>query len=338
VKNGGDKDMKKILLSGLFLGLAVISCTTEKKMSEQSVAKRVAHDYLTIDEAISALKIHEAAAPLAANPGVSPKLPASFSPPYRSVEPIKLFDNLYFVGTTTVGSFIVNSGDGLVMLDTGNGDTDIAMMVEDMKKLGLDPSRIKLILISHEHFDHYGGVQYLKKNVCPDAKVAMSLTGWNMLQTVPSEWAYIGTRPQSIDIYLLDGMKIKIGSVIFQIIATPGHSPGCLSFIFPVTDKGETHMAGIMGGSAVWPTQVEARLYKSSIEYFKAFAQAAKCDVGMVFHSQESDFAKLRIQKSGEPNPLVIGQDKFDTVFLQKFRDRYQKMLESGDISPYKPL
>jgi metallo-beta-lactamase class B len=328
----------KILLSLLFIGLAFISCMTEKKISEQSAIKGVAHDYLTIDEAISALKVHEAAAPLAANPGVSPKLPASFSPPYRSIEPIKLFDNLYFVGTTTVGSLIVDSGDGLVMLDTGIGDADIVMMVKDMKKLGLDPSRIKLIFISHEHFDHYGGVQYLKKNVCPDAKVAMSLVGWNLLQTVPSEWAYIGTRPQSIDIYLLDGMKIKIGSVIFQIIATPGHSPGCLSFIFPVTDNGETHMAGIMGGSAVWPTQVETQLYKSSVEYFKAFAQASKCDVGLAFHSQESDFAQLRIRKPGEPNPLVIGQEKFDTVFLQKYRDRYQKMLESGDLNPYKPL
>ena len=173
---------------------------------------------------------------------------ASFSPPYRSIEPIKLFDNLYFVGTTTVGAFIVDSGDGLVMLDTGVGDTDIAMMVKDMKNLGLDPSRIILIFISHEHFDHYGGVQYLIKNVCPEAKVAMSLTGWNLLQTVPLEWAYIGTRPQRVDIYLNDGMKIKIGSVIFQIVATPGHSPGCLSFIFPVTDNGEFSYGRYYGG------------------------------------------------------------------------------------------
>jgi len=311
---------------------------TGKKISDQSAIKGAAHDYLTIDEAISALNVHDAAAPLAADPGVSSKLPASFSPPYISVEPIKLFDNLYFVGTTTVGAFIVDSGDGLVMLDTGNGDADIAMMVEDMKKLGLDPSRIKLILISHEHFDHYGGVQYLKRIVCPEAKVAMSLTGWNLLQTVPSEWAYIGTRPQSVDIYLNDGMKIKIGSLIFQIVATPGHSPGCLSFSFPVTDNGETHMAGIMGGSAVWPTQVETRLYKSSLEYFNAIAKEAKCDVGLLFHSLASDFAQLRKRKPGEPNPLVIGQEKFDTVYLEKFRDRYQKMLDSGTLNPYKPL
>ena len=329
----------RILLFVLIFSPAFFSCMTEKLITEPSaISRKGTSDYLTVQEAIASLKVPGAAAPLAANPGVSPKLPASFSPPYRSIEPIKLFDNLYFVGTTTVGAFIVDSGDGLVMLDAGLGSADIAMMVEDMKKLGLDPTRIKLIFISHEHFDHYGGVQYLKMNICPDAKVAMSLTGWNLLQTVPSEWAYIGTRPQKVDIYLNDGMKIKIGSEIFQVVATPGHSPGCLSFIFPVTDNGETHMAGIMGGSAVWPTQVETRLYKSSIEYFNAIAKEAKCDVGLLFHSQASDFAQLRKRKPGEPNPLVIGQEKFDTVYLEKFRDRYQKMLESGTLSPYKPL
>jgi metallo-beta-lactamase class B len=329
----------RILLIALFCCTTFLSFLTEKKISAQATSvTRLTHDYLTVDEAAASLKLRESAAKLAINLGVSPKLPGSFSPPYRSFKPIKLFDNLYFVGTATVGAFIVDSGDGLVMLDTGIGDEDVAIMVEGMKSLLLDPSRIKLIFISHEHFDHYGGVQYLKKNVCPDAKVAMSLTGWNLLQSVPLEWAYIGTRPQSIDIYLIDGMKIKIGSEIFQIVATPGHSPGCLSFIFPVTDNGEAHVAGIMGGSAVWPTQVEARLYKASIEYFKVFAKAAKCDVGLLFHSQESDFAQLRIRKPGEPNPLVIGQEKFDTVYLKKFRDRYQKMIESGEISPYKPL
>ncbi|MGB8489596.1 MAG: MBL fold metallo-hydrolase [Bacteroidales bacterium] len=329
---------QKILLPWLFLGLAFILCLTEKKMSAQPAATQVTHDYLTIDEAISSLKVPGSAALPADNPGASAKLPNAFSPPYRSVKPIKLFDNLYFVGTNAVGSFIVDSGDGLVMLDTGVGDTDAAMMVNDMRKLGLDPARIKLILISHEHFDHYGGVQYLKNYVCPDAKVAMSLTGWNLLQTVPSEWAYIGARPQSVDIYLTDGMKIKTGNEIFQIVSTPGHSPGCLSFIFPVTDHGEAHMAGVMGGTAVWPTQVETRLYKASVEYFKAYAIAAKCDVGLFFHSQEADFAQLRMRKPGDPNPLVIGQDKFDTVYLKKYRDRFEQMLRSGKITPYLDL
>jgi len=296
--------------------------------------KEMTSDYMTIEEAAVALKLPGAAAPLAEF-GPSPPLPERYAPPYTSIQPIKLFDGLYFVGTTAVGAFVIDTGDGFVMLDTGSGDADAALMAADMKKLGLDPAKIKLILISHEHFDHYGGVQYLKRTFCPKAKVAMSLIGWNMLQTHPPEWAYISTRPQSVDIYLTDGMKIKGGKVIFQVVATPGHSPGCMSFIFPVTDSGSPHMAGIMGGTAVWPTRVETRLYKSSVEYFKAFAVAARCDVGLGVHSQETDFAALRARKPGEPNPLVLGTQKFDTVYLKGYRDRYQQMLDSGKLKHY---
>jgi metallo-beta-lactamase class B len=285
-------------------------------------------DSITIDEALSLQRVQGSAAPLATNDGASTELPAPFRPPFISINPIRLFDNLYFVGTTAVGSFIVDSGDGFVMFDTGNGDSDAAMMVEDMKKLGIDPSKIKLIFISHEHFDHYGGVQYLKKNICPDARVAMSLVGWNMLQSVAFESPYNGTRPQKVDIFLADGMRIRVGKETIRIVATPGHSPGCVSFIFPVTDNGVTHMAGLMGGSAVWPTQVETYLYKSSVEYFKAFASDAKCDVGLFFHSQEGDFSALHLRKPGEANPLVLGTEKFNTVYLESFRNRYRQMLK----------
>jgi metallo-beta-lactamase class B len=296
--------------------------------------KEMTSDYMTIEEAAAALKLPGAAAPLAEY-APSPPLPARYAPPFISIQPIKLFDSLYFVGTTAVGAFIIDTGDGLVMLDTGSGDADAALMASDMKKLGLDPSKIKLILISHEHFDHYGGVQYLKRNFCPKAKVAISLVGWNMLQTYPPDWAHISSWPQSVDIYLTDGMKIKVGNVIFQIVATPGHSPGCMSFIFPVTDNGSPHMVGIMGGTAVWPTRVETRLYKPSVEYFKAFAVAARCDIGLGTHSQEADFAALRVRKPGDPHPLVLGTEKFDSVYLKSYRDRYQQMLDSGKLNPH---
>jgi metallo-beta-lactamase class B len=290
----------------------------------------------SIDEAASALKVPRAAAPFVNLPDPDPLPLTLFGRlPYPSIAPIKLFDNLYFVGTTAVGSFIIVTGDGLVMLDTGINNDDAALMTKDMKKLGLDPSKIKLILISHEHFDHYGGVQYLKKNICPNAKVAMSLIGWNFLQTVPLEAGYINPRPQKVDIYLTDGMKIKVAETTFQIIATPGHSAGCMSFIIPVTDNGKAHMAGIMGGTGVWSTQQETRLYKASIEYFRAFTTAAKCDVGLGVHSLESDFAAVRIRKPDEPHPLVIGTAKFDTVYLQKYRDLYQYVLDSGKMQPY---
>ena len=163
----------------------------------------------------------------------------------------------------------------------------------------------------------------------------MSLIWWNFLQTVPLEAGYINPRPQKVDIYMTDGMKIKVGKTTFQIVATPGHSAGCVSFIFPVTDRGKARMAGVMGGTGVWSTQQETRLYKASIEYFKAFTTVAKCDVGLGVHSLESDFAAVRVRKPGEAHPLVIGTAKFDTAYLQKYRDLYQYVLDSGKMQPY---
>ncbi len=325
----------KVLTNSLLLVSAFLLSNYNMETAAQSKSRGETKDYLTIDEAIAYPKVKEAVLPLALNPGESPELPGSFRPPYRSVKPIKLFDNLYFVGTTAVGSFIVDTGEGLVMMDAGCGDTDVKMMVDDMKKLGIDPSDIILIFISHEHFDHYGGVQYLKKNICPNALVAMSLTGWNLLQTVPMEWNYIGTRPQSVDIFLFDGEKIKIGNIMFQVIATPGHSPGCLSFIFPIKDNGETHYAGIMGGMAVWPTQTETLLYKTSLEYFSAFAKKAKCDVGLFYHSTEKNFLQIRERKQGDPNLLIIGQENFNQVYMKTYRDKYKEMINSGNLKPY---
>ena len=94
-------------------------------------------------------------------------------------------------------------------------------------------------------------------------------------------------------------------------------------------------MAGIMGGMGVWPTQVETRLYKSSLEYFKAVSEAAGCDVGLFFHSLDRHFAAIRDRKPDEPNPLVIGREDFDKVYLQQYRNRCMQVLNSDNMVPY---
>lgn len=267
-------------------------------------------------------------------PGLSVDAP----PPdidFTPMEPTQLFDDVYFVGTKMVGSIIIDTHAGLIILDTGCNENDCSLFVNDMKKLGLDPSTIKLILLSHEHIDHYGGTQYLKNQVCPEAKVAMSLIGWNNLQTRPSEMAFSNPRPKSIDIFLVDGQTISLGGAVVDVIFTPGHSPGCLSFIFPVKDNGEPHVAGIMGGTLVPANWNEALLYYSSVDYFREHTRRAGCDVGLRVHASclpfglmgvhdsglEAKMAKLRSRKPGDSNPLILGKEKFETEYLQVFKD-----------------
>jgi metallo-beta-lactamase class B len=260
------------------------------------------------------------------------------------MEPVRLFDNFYYVGTKSVGSFVIDTKDGLVMIDTGWGEPDCSQFVNDMKSLGLNPRNINLILISHEHLDHYGGVPYLKKKVCPDAKVGMSTIGWNYLQARPAgppENAYGYARPQSIDIFLTDGQKISWGNTIIQIISTPGHSYGCVSFIVPVIDNGMPHTVGIMGGLLLRPDWEMAYLYKSSIEYFQQFTRESNCDVGLRVHfwGYEAELTALRARKPGEANPFVIGTGKFESVYLQYFRNIFQSTIKQmpPEISPPPP-
>ena len=141
-------------------------------------------------------------------PWVNPPPGTDFTP----MEPTKLFDNFYYVGTKSVGSFIIDTADGLIMIDNGWSEKDCALMVDDMKKLGLNPANIKLILLSHEHIDHYGGTQYLKSKISPNAKVALNRVGWDYLRTRPIEGAYDNPRPKSIDMFLTDGQTIALGN------------------------------------------------------------------------------------------------------------------------------
>jgi metallo-beta-lactamase class B len=259
------------------------------------------------------------------------------------MEPTRLFDNFYYVGTISVGSFVIDTKDGLTMIDTGWGGPDCSQFVNDIKRLGLNPNKIKLILISHEHLDHYGGVLYLKQKVCPDAKVAMSTVGWNHLQSRPAEppgSGYSNPRPHAIDMFLIDGQKITMGNTVVQIVATPGHSPGCVSFILPVTDNGIPHMVGIMGGLLVSAEWERAYLYKASIEYFQQFTREAKCDVGLKAHfwGYEAELKALSARKPGEANPFVIGTEKFESVYLQQFRDRFQSTINQMPPEVLPPL
>ncbi|SDF83618.1 Hydroxyacylglutathione hydrolase [Sporomusa acidovorans DSM 3132] len=106
-----------------------------------------------------------------------------------------------------------------------------------MKKLGLNPKEIKYTLVTHGHSDHYGGSQFIKDKYSPDAKIAMNLVDKRFLSVMPHETKFGFTRPK-VDMGLEDGQLIKLGDTTVQILLTPGHTPGSVSMIVPVTDNG----------------------------------------------------------------------------------------------------
>ncbi len=252
------------------------------------------------------------------------------------IEPLRVFDNVYWMGSQSVGVLVIDTGDGYLMIDSGSSDAEGAHIANSFAKLGLDAASIRLIVVSHEHFDHYGGVPFFTGRVCPGAMVAMSRTGWNLLQTVPTEFAFVEPRPRTPDILIDDGLCLKLGNTRLLCVSTPGHSAGCVSFIFNSSLHGEALSVGVMGGSAVWPNFPEARLYESSIEYFRMFTDMAGCNAFSGAHQREQELDKVRAHWSkGAPHPWVCAAADYDRAYLDGFRKMVRDTVQSDRIQPY---
>jgi metallo-beta-lactamase class B len=161
----------------------------------------------------------------------------------------------------------------------------------------------------------------------------MSTIGWNNLQTRGKDsiegGPYSNPRPDKIDLLLADGQELALGKATVKIIYTPGHSPGCISFIFLCADNGIPHVVGIMGGGGVSNDRDRAYLYLSSVDYFMQFSRQYKCDIGFAVHAWDyyKELKTLRGRKPGQANPLIIGADKYDSVYLEKFRQRARDVI-----------
>ena len=84
-----------------------------------------------------------------------PRLPVMDMTP---LPPCQLFDDLFFIGTTFVGVLVVKTTDGLVLIDSMNCRRDVEeILFPGMRTLGLKPEDIRAVLVTHGHFDHFGG-------------------------------------------------------------------------------------------------------------------------------------------------------------------------------------
>ena len=170
-----------------------------------------------------------------------------------SFEPVRIFGNLYFVGTVPASSHIVDTGDGLILFDTGYGQA-LYEVIDNIYRVGLDPHDIKYIFLTHGHIDHLGGARALvrltgAKTVLgrADREYANGTLDLTFAKELDMEYREI-FEP---DILLDDGDEIEIGNTKVRAVSTPGHTPGAMSYFFPVRDGDEVYTAGLHGGMGI---------------------------------------------------------------------------------------
>ena len=179
-----------------------------------------------------------------APPGPTPSPPPPGPPPRSEwhAEPVKVFDNLYFVGQTEYSAWAVTTSAGIILVDALWDFSVEDEVVGGLQTLGLDPRAIKYVIVSHGHADHAGGAGYLQRRF--GAHVILSAADWDLLERDTSPWP----KPRR-DLIATDGEKLTLGDTTLRLYLTPGHTPGTISTLIPVTDHGQRHLVAEWGGT-----------------------------------------------------------------------------------------
>lgn len=160
----------------------------------------------------------------------------------RPQAPVRLHGSSYYVGSAGLSSVLIDSGDGLILLD-GTLPRNASMIEANLRTLGFEPKRIKYILNSHAHFDHAGGIAALAKD--SGATVVASPSGAQALRAGHA----VADDPQAADPdggfpavttpirEIADGETLRLGDVAITAHFTPGHTPGSTTWTWRSCEK-----------------------------------------------------------------------------------------------------
>ena len=253
--------------------------------------------------------------------------PAPPGPPARATwhaEPVKVFDNLYFVGQTEYSAWAITTSEGIIVMDAIFDYSVEDEVAHGLTTLGLDPRQIKYVVVSHAHSDHVGGARFLQEH---GAHIVMSGPDWDLIERSKVNFA----KPTR-DIVAVDGQKLTLGDTTITMYQTPGHTLGTISSIIPVKDGGTTHMAAYWGGTAFnWvrgpaayitperPARFWFDSYAQSAQRFRDIASRAGADVVLSNHTKydlsTTKLALVQKRTRGSANPYIIGKENVQRFF-----------------------
>ena len=230
-------------------------------------------------------------------------LPAQPVDRNKPFPPHKVIGNVYFVGTADLGSYLITTSDGHILVNT-DYETTVPQIRTAVGELGFKFTDIKIILGSHAHGDHMEGDAMVKE-----------LTGARVMameQDVPAlKRITPGGKPHPIDHVLHDGDEVKLGGSTLAAHLTPGHTKGCTTWSMKATEAGKTYDVVIVCSVGWNPGYilVNNKDYPQiSDDYVRSFAILRKlpCDIFLAAHGGFYDlsgkYAKLG---QGGSNPFL---------------------------------
>lgn len=168
----------------------------------------------------------------------------------RWIKPFNIFGNVYYVGYSWVCVHLIDTGEGLLLIDAGNcGAT--AMLIKAIYDLGFKPDDVKWIILSHGHVDHIGAANFFKNMF--GTKLYMGKPDADMFKERP-EFSLIQESTDFMDdifepdVCIQNGDELTFGNTSIKYYIVPGHTEGCVALFFNAYDGGRIKRCGYYGG------------------------------------------------------------------------------------------
>lgn len=258
-------------------------------------------------------------------------------------DPDHLIDNIWWVGHDKVGSFLITTPEGHILMDTTSAD-EVHDVVENIVKAGFHLRDIKYIINTHAHGEHISGLATMKR-LLPQAKIITSKDTATILASGDSrDTRSEGFEPVKVDGYIGDNEELTLGGVTLVAHLTPGHAKGVTTWGMKVKDSGKEYKVLFMGGLGTPTDPAEEGTLLNNEAYPEIVADFEKsfkllrtlpCDVFMTYRALainlDAKVAKLK-QGGNQVNPFVDPQSC--KAYLDLYEDRFTKQLAEEKKAP----
>ena len=256
------------------------------------------------------------------------------------VPPFRIFGNMYFIGTVPASTHLIDTGDGLILIDPGFPNA-LYLVLENMRALGFAPEAVRKIICTHGHYDHMGAAKALRE--LTGAEIAIGAADADICRGVKDlSWAkelgYSFDEAFEPDVLLREGDTIALGDTEILCRTAPGHTPGTMAFFWNVTDGTSTLRAGMHGGVGMNSMSASYLAQNGLDESWRApFVPAIErlldehVDIHVGNHVKDNDTLCKAKAVSGGHNPFIDPAEWRN--FLRETANKYQAMIRAENSS-----